>query len=210
VDVRDRGLDGSRALLVTPKGEAEIEVPLIGRGNLANVLAAAAVALEMGITIDVIVQHAARLQPAPHRGAIRRLAQGITVVDDSYNSSPSALKRALDAVAREAAPSRRVAVLGEMLELGALSTSLQEECGRAAAAAGLSALWTIGGEPARALGAAAVAAGMDARQVTHVATSDEAAPLVARQLVGGDLVLVKGSHGIRTEVVVDRLLEEFG
>jgi UDP-N-acetylmuramoyl-tripeptide--D-alanyl-D-alanine ligase len=104
---------------------------------------------------------------------------------------------------------RRVAVLGEMLELGALALPLHQECGRAAAAAGLSALWTIGGEPARALGEAAVAAGMPAPRVTHVATSDEAAPLVARQLTRGDLILVKGSHGIRTDVVVDRLVEEF-
>jgi UDP-N-acetylmuramoyl-tripeptide--D-alanyl-D-alanine ligase len=209
VDVRDRALEGSRARLVTPAGEAEIDVPLIGRGNLANVLAAAAVALELGVPIDVIVEQAARLQPAPHRGAVRRLAGGLTVVDDSYNSSPSALKRALDAVSRDTTAVRRVAVLGEMLELGALALPLHQECGRAAAAAGLSALWTIGGEPARALGEAAVAAGMPAPRVTHVATSDEAAPLVARQLTRGDLILVKGSHGIRTDVVVDRLVEEF-
>jgi UDP-N-acetylmuramoyl-tripeptide--D-alanyl-D-alanine ligase len=208
VEVRDRGLDGSRARLVTPKGEAEIDVPLIGRGNLANVLAAAAVAIEMGVAIEAIAEQSARLQPAPHRGAVRRLARGITVVDDSYNSSPSALKRALDAVSRDATATRRVAVLGEMLELGEWSTPLHQDCGRAAAAAGLSRLWTIGGEPARALGLAAVAAGMDAGNVAHVSTSDEAAPLVARQLVRGDVVLVKGSHGIRTDVVVDRLLQE--
>ena len=210
VDVRDLGLEGSRARLVTPAGERDLAVPLIGRGNLANVLAAAAAGLEMDVPIDTLVDRAARLQPAPHRGAVLRLAGGVTVVDDSYNSSPSALKRTLDAVAREAGAARRLAVLGEMLELGDLSRTLHQECGRAAAAAGLAALWTIGGEPARAMGEAAIDAGMPARSVTHVAASADAAPLVAAAARRGDVVLVKGSHGIRTEVVVERLVEEFG
>jgi UDP-N-acetylmuramoyl-tripeptide--D-alanyl-D-alanine ligase len=96
-----------------------------------------------------------------------------------------------------------LAVLFELPAIG------KEICGRAAAAAGLHHLITVGGEPARALGESAVAAGMDARHVTHVGRSDEAADRAMTVVRAGDLVLVKGSRGIRTDVVVDRLKAEF-
>ena len=96
-----------------------------------------------------------------------------------------------------------------MLELGDLSIALHEECGRAAAAAGLGLLLTVGGTPAEALGRAAVEAGMDARPVWHAATSVEAADLAAGLVAPGDVVLVKGSRGVKTDLVVDRLAAVF-
>lgn len=203
--VEDLGLDGMRARVETPAGARVIETPLLGRGNLANVLAATAVALDFGIPLDDIVAVAARLRPAERRGVVLRLPGGITIVDDSYNSSPAALARALDVVARARPAGRRVLVLGEMLELGAHAIALHERCGRSAARAGADLLYTIGGEPARALAEAAVAAGMPARAVHHVATSAEAAPVVVSAVRPGDLVLVKGSRGTRTDLVVDAL-----
>jgi UDP-N-acetylmuramoyl-tripeptide--D-alanyl-D-alanine ligase len=125
-------------------------------------------------------------------------------VDDSYNSNPRALIRALEVIAAEPAE-RRVAVLGEMLELGERSVQLHEECGRAAAAAGLSALITVGGMPAGAMAAAAVASGMPAGAVRHLSNSPEAAKEAAAIVRAGDLVLVKGSRGVRTDLVVDGL-----
>ena len=83
-----------------------------------------------GIGLDEIAVEIARLQPADRRGAVRRLRRGITLIDDSYNSSPSALRRALEVVAHEARDTRAVAVLGEMLELGDHSIALHEACGR--------------------------------------------------------------------------------
>ena len=208
-DVEDLGLDGSRARVSTPAGERVLHTPLLGRGNLSNVLAATAVALDLGVPLDEIVSAAARLQPADRRGAVRRLRGGVTLVDDSYNSSPSALMRALEVVARESRMARKVAVLGEMLELGDHSVPLHRECGRAAAAAGLRLLFTIGGGPARAMADAAVAAGMPSSGVTHVDNSEIAAPLVAGAVQAGDLVLVKGSRGTRTDLVADRIASEF-
>jgi UDP-N-acetylmuramoyl-tripeptide--D-alanyl-D-alanine ligase len=99
-------------------------------------------------------------------------------------------------------------VLGEMLELGDHSVRMHEECGRAAAAAGLSALVTVGGAPARAMGAAAVAAGMPAAHVIHFDESNDAAPAVCASLRAGDLVLVKGSRGTRTDIIADRIAAE--
>jgi UDP-N-acetylmuramoyl-tripeptide--D-alanyl-D-alanine ligase len=209
VDVEDLGLAGSRARLITTQGEREIEVPLLGRGHLSNVLAAAAVALEMGIGLDHVVTTAATLQPSARRGAVLRLPKGVTVIDDSYNSSPSALKRALDVLAHTWA-ARRIAVVGEMLELGELSIQLHEDCGRTAAASGLLRLVTVGGAAARALGAAAIDAGMPSSTVLHFDTSAAAARQLPSQLTSGDVVLVKGSRGTRTDLVVEQLTAVFG
>jgi UDP-N-acetylmuramoyl-tripeptide--D-alanyl-D-alanine ligase len=209
VDVEDLGLDGSRARLVTPAGERNLSVPLLGRGHLLNVLGAAATALEMGVDLDFIISAAARLKPSPKRGAVIKLRKDVTVIDDSYNSSPSALQRSLDVVARSWG-ARRIAVLGEMLELGELTLPLHQECGRAAAASRLSRLITVGGDAARALGAAAIEAGMTPQSVIHFETSVEAAPAVASLVAPGDVVLVKGSRGTRTDVVVEHLTAVFG
>jgi UDP-N-acetylmuramoyl-tripeptide--D-alanyl-D-alanine ligase len=209
IDVEDLGLDGSRASLITPAGRRDVKIPLLGRGHLMNVLCATAVALDMGIDLDTIVEHAAQLKPSSRRGAVLRLPKGVTVIDDSYNSSPSALHRSLEVIARSWG-TRRIAVLGEMLELGELSASLHRECGTAAASSRLAKLFTIGGEPARLLGEAAIAAGMTRASVTHFETSNEAAPAVAAQVTAGDVVLVKGSRGTRTDLVVERLTAVFG
>jgi len=208
--IEELGLDGTAAAVRTAAGTATLRTPLIGRGNLANVLAAATVALEYGVPLGSIVERAACLRPAPRRGDVMRLAGGVTVIDDSYNSNPRALQAALQVAAQERRSARRIAVLGEMLELGGGSTALHEACGRAAASAGLDALVTVGGEPARALGTAAVHAGLPAASVSHAATSDEAAAMTVSLVRPGDLVLVKGSRAVRTDVVVDRLTVEFG
>jgi UDP-N-acetylmuramoyl-tripeptide--D-alanyl-D-alanine ligase len=138
-----------------------------------------------------------------------RTPRGVTIVDDSYNSSPTALMRALAVVAEERRASRKAAVLGEMLELGEHSTGLHDACGRSAARAGLDRLVVVGGEPARALAAAAIREGLSPDLVTWTASSEEAAGAILPWLRPGDLVLVKGSRGIRTDVVVDRISAEF-
>src|SRR4030095_16320228 len=143
--IRDRGVRGMSSDIETPAGKRTIETPLLGRGNLMNVLAAIAVALEFGVDLDTISEEVSRLEPADRRGAVRQLREGITLIDDSYNSSPSALRRALEVVEHEARETRTVAVLGEMLELGTHSIALHESCGRAAAVAGLTRLFAVGG-----------------------------------------------------------------
>ena len=209
-EVEDLGVEGMRAHVSTPAGERTLETPLIGRSNLSNVLAATAVALDCEVELDDIVSRAAKLHPAERRGAVRRFESGVTLIDDSYNSSPSALRGALDVLAKEARAPRRVAVLGEMLELGGHALPLHRECGKAAAAAGLGLLFTIGGEGARTLAGAAVAAGMPETSVRHFETSEGAAGEVAGTLRSGDLVLVKGSRSTRTDLVADRIAVEFG
>jgi len=207
-DVVDRGLAGTRATVATPWGTTVLNVPLVGRGHLANALAAMAVAGHYGVPLEVMTERMATQRPASRRGEVWRLASGVVLVDDSYNSNPRALQRTLEAVAAERGCRRRLAVLGEMLELGEQALGLHEACGRAAAQAGLSHLTTVGGAAARAMAAAAIAAGMPPAAVVHVETSDEAADLVVRLLREGDLLLVKGSRGIRTDIVADRVRAE--
>ena len=208
-DIEDRGIDGIRARVVAPADECVIETPLLGRGNLSNVLAATAVAIEFGVPLSTIASRAAALRPADRRGAVHRLRGGITLVDDSYNSSPAALRRALDVIATEGRASRKVAVLGEMLELGDHATALHQESGRVAASAGLRLLFAVGGAPARALADAAIASGMSQASVIYFEKSEQAAPAVAAALRSGDLVLVKGSRGTRTDLIADRIAAEF-
>ncbi len=208
-DVESHGIDGTSARMVAPAGERKIRTALIGRGNLANVLAAATVALDLGTPIDDVIAAAARLKAADRRGVVRHLRGGTVLIDDSYNSSPAALAAALDVVAAEARASRKVAVVGEMLELGEHAEVLHRRSGTLAAAAGLQLLFAIGGEPARVLAVAAVAAGMPASAVRCMHDSESAAPAIAAAVRPGDLVLVKGSRGVRTDVVADCIAAEF-
>ena len=207
--VQHRGLDGMAALLATPAGTVHISTPLLGMGNLLNLLAAAAVAGDFGVPLEEIATRTSRLTPAARRGELLRMPGGITLIDDSYNSSPSALMRALETVRASSGSARKVAVLGEMLELGDHSQRLHEQCGRAAAEASLDLLIVVGGQAASQLATAARSAGMADAAVLYAPTSDEAAAIALERVRPGDLVLVKGSHGIRTDVVVDRLKVEF-
>jgi UDP-N-acetylmuramoyl-tripeptide--D-alanyl-D-alanine ligase len=208
-DVQDRGLDGTAATVSTPNGDVHIETPLLGMGNLANVLAATAAAAALDVPLDAIAERAAAMKPASHRGELLRLPGGITLLDDSYNSSPAALKRSLEIVRVATGSARKVAVLGEMLELGEHTAGLHEESGRAAAAAGLDLLIAVGGDAARILADAARSEGLAPASIAYVSTSQEAADLAVTRIRPGDLVLVKGSRGIRTDIVVDRLKVEF-
>jgi UDP-N-acetylmuramoyl-tripeptide--D-alanyl-D-alanine ligase len=208
-DVEPRGLDGLAATVRTPAGEARIATALLGLGNLSNVLAATAVAHHFGVGVEACAARAAGLRPASHRGELLRLPGGLTLVDDSYDSSPAALKGSLETVRAATGSARKTAVLGEMLELGAHAERLHRECGEAAARAGLDLLVAVGGPAAATLAEAAVAAGMARAAVVHVETSDEAAEVCLERMRPGDLVLVKGSRGIGTDRVVERLKAEF-
>ncbi|HEY7291273.1 MAG TPA: UDP-N-acetylmuramoyl-tripeptide--D-alanyl-D-alanine ligase [Vicinamibacterales bacterium] len=207
--VIDRGIEGTVAEVTTPHGRAELNVPLVGRANLSNVLAATAVALEFDVPLDTVAERVARLAPAPHRGEVVRLGNGATVIDDSYNANPTATKRALEVLSK-AAGRRRIAVIGEMLELGEQSIGLHEDVGREVANQRIDLLFAVGGRPARALAESAVHAGMRSNAVQYVETSDAAASALLGLVQDGDVILVKGSRGIRTDRVVERLRTDRG
>jgi len=208
--VSDRGFDGTTADVDTPIGPLRLSVPLAGRAQLSNVLAAVAVAVDFGIPRADIEARAAALHAVPRRGEVTRLSSGVRLVDDSYNASPAAVRAMLAALAATPVTGRRVAVLGEMLELGLSSRALHDACGRAAAEARVDELIVIGGAAADGLVDGAVAGGLVRARVHRFADSASAAPEVPRLVRGGDLVLVKGSRGTRTDLVADRLKQVAG
>jgi UDP-N-acetylmuramoyl-tripeptide--D-alanyl-D-alanine ligase len=204
-EVEDRGLLGSRFNLHLPSGAAAVELRLAGRHQIENLLAAATAAEVFGVGADGVAEVAPMLQPAPRRGRIHEGAAGFTLVDDSYNASPLAMRRLLELLA--AAPGRRVGVLGEMYELGDRSIDSHRQVGREAADA-CDVLVATGGEAAAELAAAARAAGLDEAAVHHVADAEAAIELLETLLEPGDVVLIKGSRGVGLDRTVDALLGE--
>ena len=202
--VIDRGFDGTTADIHTPKGGIAIRVPLPGRAHLMNVLAATAVATSLGVSLESIQSHTAKLQPVARRGQ-SVTTNGVRVVDDSYNASPTAVNAMVAALASTKTDGRRVAVLGEMLELGANSRALHEQCGAAAAASQIDELLAVGGPAADGYVDGARTGGMAASRVHRFADSRTAASAVTTLVRAGDVVLVKGSRGTRMDVIADAL-----
>ncbi len=197
--VRDGGLEGL-AFDVAYEGEqAEAAMPMPGRHLLAAGLAAIGAAVALDVPLDEAAVALATMEPPAHRMAVRR-AEAVTVIDDSYNASPAAMHAALELL--RGVGTRRIAVLGDMRELGWLADAAHEDVGRAAARSA-DALVTVG-ELARTIAGAARDAGL--RDVLE--TEDAAGALVAvrRLLRRGDTVLVKGSRAIGLEAVADALV----
>jgi UDP-N-acetylmuramoyl-tripeptide--D-alanyl-D-alanine ligase len=210
----DGGEIGSRFRLVAGNvggvgGEsADVRLPLHGLYNVENCLAAAACAWAIGLSLGEIAAAVEGVRPASMRGVVHRLEgpRGpFTLIDDSYNSNPDALGRALESAA-ELPAARRLAVLGDMLELGPAGPGFHRESGEKAARLGFSPVAGVG-ELSRELVAGATDAGAEAVWLPDAAAAAEWA---AAELREGDLALVKGSRGIKLDRVVQRLLESAG
>jgi len=206
--VTDRGFDGSTVDIRTADGTLSLELHLPGRAHLMNVLAAVAVGLEFGVGPADLSARASAARAVARRGAERRLANGARVIDDSYNASPAATSAMLQALSVTETQGRRIAILGEMLELGQSSLALHETCGRQAANAGVDLLIAVGGPAADGLISGALAAGLSESRTRRFADASAAAEAAPALVEPGDLVLVKGSRGTRMDLVVDRLAAE--
>jgi UDP-N-acetylmuramoyl-tripeptide--D-alanyl-D-alanine ligase len=196
-DVRGRdlrpeaaGTVGSRFTLEAGGQAVEIRLPLHGLYNVENCLAAAAAAWSLGVTLPEIAAAVAGVRPAAMRGVVHRASGGFLLVDDSYNSNPDAVDKALASAAALAVPpgARRIAVLGDMLELGPEAPRFHREAGEQAARLGVSPVAAVG-ELARELAAGAAAAGAAA---PWLADADAAAEWAAAEVRPGAVVLVKG------------------
>jgi UDP-N-acetylmuramoyl-tripeptide--D-alanyl-D-alanine ligase len=198
---------GTRFDLRVGGRSVDLALPLAGPHFVSDFLAAAAVAWVLGIAPEAMVPVAASLAPAPHRGEVRRLGGGVTLLDDCYNSSPEALAAAV--VALTLAPARRrVAILGDMLELGPSAPALHRDSGRALRGRVdvVIGVGTLAGE----LLAGAREAGLAAAALHHLPTAAEAATAAAEIVQPGDAVLVKASRALHLEAVVDALVRRFG
>jgi len=194
-------VDGSRFTLRSPQGEVAIALALPGRHNVANALAAAALAQGAGIALDVIAQGLAAALPVAGRLIKHRLRSGAVLVDDSYNANPGSLHAAIDTLA--ATSGEHWLALGDMRELGADGVALHAEAGRRARAAGITRLYALG-ELSKF---AAEAFGDDARSFESHA---QLAQALREDLHDGVRVLVKGSRGSAMDRVVNALLSGEG
>jgi UDP-N-acetylmuramoyl-tripeptide--D-alanyl-D-alanine ligase len=190
-------VSGSRFVLSTPQGQAEIVLALPGRHNIGNALAAASLALAAGITLAQVAAGLARAEPVPGRQVAHVLPGGAVLIDDSYNANPGSLAAAIDALA--ASGDEGWLVLGDMRELGPDGEALHEQAGRRARDAGLKRLYTLG-----SLSAAASAAFGDGGR--HFSDHDTLAAALATELHAGVRCLVKGSRGSAMDKIVKALL----
>lgn len=191
------GEDGSRFVLVTPQGEAEVALSMPGRHNVRNALAAAALALGAGVDLPTIARGLNAARPVAGRLVTHRLPGGATLIDDSYNANPASLAAAIDTLAAQSGASWLV--LGDMRELGPAGESLHAQAGERAKAAGIARLYTLG--PLSA--AAAAAFGEGAR---HFDTHEALAEALRADLTSNIRVLVKGSRGSAMDRIVTALL----
>lgn len=195
-DIIEQRVDGSRFVLSTPQGDAEVALPLPGRHNIANALAATAVALALEVPLDTIV--AGLEQVSGVAGRLRRevVAGGWTLIDDSYNANPSSMAAAIDTLLL--AGGERWLVLGDMAELGVEARALHAGIGERARARGVDRLFAVG-----PLGAATV----EAFGAGGEHFEDKAALVAAlrAQLHAGVTCLVKGSRSAGMEQVVAAL-----
>lgn len=199
VNIRERGLLGTRFTLRAEGDDRELELVLPGRHNLDNLLAAIATARAVGISWDGIARGVRDVKPAYHRGVIVE-AGGATIYDDTYNSNPYALGRALELMAQAEVSGRRIAVIGDMLELGESELQFHRDAGKAIPR---SIDVVVGvGVRSRSLLDGAREAGFEEASLRHFADAEAAGAFLRGFVEPGDLVLIKGSRGVGLDKAV--------
>ena len=206
-DVRLDRADRASFTLVTPEGEAPIDLKIVGRHHVANALAAAAGALTLGVSLQTVAAVLSRARAlSPHRMDVHELridGMDLTLIDDSYNANLDSMRAGIAALASIGRDSQRIAVLGEMLELGEDSQSLHQQVGALIADAGVDTLIGLGTDAHYYLEGAPE---VPNREVA--ADPQEAARLALEHAEDGAVVLVKGSFGSQSWQVADILREK--
>jgi UDP-N-acetylmuramoyl-tripeptide--D-alanyl-D-alanine ligase len=179
-----------------------VTLAFAGRHNVINALAAAAAGVALDLSLAEIARGLSLARPVGGRGVWKRAGE-VTILDDTYNASPTSVRAALETLAGRRAGRRAVVVLGDMLELGALTDEAHREAGRLVAALPADELVGLGRAAALAVESAR-AAGL--AESYHAASFEDTVGHLLKRLAPGDVVLVKGSRGMRMERVVDALV----
>lgn len=187
------GAASSRIAAVTPEGSVEFELPLAGEHNVRNALAAIAAATAAGAALEACARALGRFVAVKGRLQVKPGLKGTTLIDDTYNANPDSVRAAIDVLARAAG--RKLMVLGDMGEVGEQGAAFHEEVGAYARAAGIDALYALGGQAALA----ARAFGAGAR---HYPGIEQLLADLAHALGPQTTVLVKGSRFMQMERVV--------
>ena len=191
--------NGSRFVLVAPQGETAIDLAMPGRHNVSNALAAASIALGLGVPLEIIGAGLNAAEPVAGRLIIHRLRDGAVLIDDSYNANPGSLAAAIDTLAEASRNGEGWLVLGDMRELGVDAGPMHAEMGRRAKAAGIRRLYALGelsAEAAKAFGEGA----------SQFESHDALIASLRGDLREGVRVLVKGSRGSAMDKIVKAVL----
>ncbi|WP_072846269.1 UDP-N-acetylmuramoyl-tripeptide--D-alanyl-D-alanine ligase [Rhodococcus tukisamuensis] len=203
--------------LICPQGTVAITLGVHGEHQVGNALAAAAVALECGASLDQVAAALAAARPvSAKRMQVQQRGDGVTVVDDSYNANPDSMRAALKALvtmarAGSGGKRRTWAVLGEMAELGPESVIEHDAIGRLAVRLDVTRLIVVGtGRPSRAMNQGAVMEGSWGEESMVVPDADAALAVLRAEVAEGDIVLVKASQAVGLWAVADALLADTG
>jgi UDP-N-acetylmuramoyl-tripeptide--D-alanyl-D-alanine ligase len=190
-------------------GRREVFIPLLGRHVACNALAAIAVARRFGLTEDEIVESLA-IAHGPEMRLQLKTAGGVQILNDAYNANPASMQAAIETLCSLETPGRRIAVLGDMRELGDSSDRFHGEIGQFIAKHQLHLhhLFCIG-EKANLIAESARKAGFPSDRVTSFANATTACPSILDQFRPGDLVLLKGSRAMRLETIAQAINERF-
>ena len=207
--IEDHGASGSAFDFVSPEGRVRLELPVPGRHAIYNALASLAAASVWNIGAAEAQKVFPTLRVPSMRGELLRFSNGAALINDSYNSSPAALEAMIGVLASTANFRRRILAAGEMRELGASSPALHREAGIFAGTTG-KVDWVIGvSGDAEQVVQGAVAAGVPRANTKFFASSEQAAEFLQSLLSPGDVLLVKGSRGVKMERIVEALLARF-
>jgi UDP-N-acetylmuramoyl-tripeptide--D-alanyl-D-alanine ligase len=208
-EIEDRGAMGSAFDYLSPEGRVRLELAVPGRHAISNALAALAAASIWSIGAAEAQNVFRSLRAPAMRGELLRFSNGAALINDSYNSSPAALQAMTELLAATPNYSRRILAAGEMRELGTASPDLHREAGQFAAKSG-KIDWIIGvaGDAAQIV-EGAVAAGFPRAHAKFFTTPQQAAQFLENFFVSGDLLLVKGSRGVKMEQIVESLIAQY-
>ena len=207
--IEDRGSLGSAFDYLSPEGRVRLELPVPGRHAIYNALAALAAASVWNIGAADAQRVFATLRVPAMRGELLRFSNGAALINDSYNSSPAALHAMISVLAATPNFKRRILSAGEMRELGTASRALHREAGMYAAKTG-KVDWVIGvSGDAEQIVEGAVAGGVPRAHTKFFASSEDAAKFLEEFVMPGDVLLVKGSRGVKMERIVEALLTRY-
>jgi len=207
-EIEDRGAFGSAFDYVSPEGRVRLELRVPGHHAISNALAALAAASVWDIGAAEAQSVFRTLRAPAMRGELLQFSNGAALINDSYNSSPAALQAMTELLAATPNYRRRILAAGEMRELGAASKELHREAGKFAAETGkLDWILGVSGDAAELVNGA-VASGFSASHTKFFETPEEAAEFLRGVLVSGDLLLVKGSRGVKMERIVESLIAQ--
>jgi UDP-N-acetylmuramoyl-tripeptide--D-alanyl-D-alanine ligase len=229
-DMQLLGLEGSRFTLCTPDERQPVRLRVLGRGSAENLVSAAAIGLELGLTLEMIAESSEELRPAPQRLNVLHPSDSLVIIDDCYNSAPASARDSLELLLSVDRRYRRIVVLGDMLELGKYETLLHRQLAQIALNAPVDAVFAVG---PRMNAVNEVEArddielyyiegtngdGGSRRETTEQSTilTDHAAEKLADCLIDEleareqpAVVLVKGSRGLHLERVINDLMARY-